>query len=139
MTWLDAAYDRYVAVAIGGEVGDVAGNRLNNAPEWAGRLWTEWNGSLASSDLLSLTIDATAQSTVFYTPFNDDVQRQLPYALVGARAQYGPAHRRWSINVYVRNLARADYIMAAFATSPAAYGGRPGAPRQFGVQLELRR
>lgn len=90
LTWLDATYDRYVAVAIGGVVGDVAGNRLNNAPEWAGRLWAGWNGSLASSDLLSLTIDATAQSTVFYTPFNDDVQRQRPYALVGARVQYGP-------------------------------------------------
>jgi iron complex outermembrane receptor protein len=139
VTWLDATYDRYIAVAIGGVIGDVAGNRLNNAPEWAGRLWAEWNGSLASSDLLSLTVDATAQSTVFYTPFNDDVQRQRPYALVGARAQYGPAHRRWSINVYARNLTGADYIMATFATSPAAYGGRPGASTQFGVQMELRR
>ena len=139
LTWLDATYDRYVAVAIGGTTSDVTGNRLNNAPEWAGRLWAEWNGSLASSDLLSLTVDATAQSTVFYTPFNDDVQRQRPYALVGARAQYGPAHRHWSINVYARNLTGTDYIMATFATSPAAYGGRPGAPTQFGVQLELRR
>jgi iron complex outermembrane receptor protein len=139
VTWLDATYDRYVAVAVGGVVGDVAGHRLNNAPEWAGRLWVEWKGRLASTDMLSLTVDATAQSTVFYTPFNDDLQRQLPYALVGARAEYGPAHRRWSINVYARNALGADYIMATFATSPAAYGGRPGAPTQFGVQMELRR
>jgi iron complex outermembrane receptor protein len=139
VTWLDATYDRYIAVAIGGVVGDVAGNRLNNAPEWAGRLWAEWNGRLTSSDLLSLTVDATAQSTVFYTPFNDDVQRQLPYALLGARAEYGPSHRRWSVNVYAKNVIGADYIMATFATSPAAYGGRPGAPTQFGVQMELRR
>ena len=139
MTWLDATYDRYVAVAIGGTTSDVAGNRLNNAPEWAGRLWAEWKGHLASAHVLSLTVDATAQSTVFFTPFNDDVQRQRPYALVGARAQYGPANRRWSINVYARNLTGTDYIMATFATSPAAYGSRPGAPTQFGVQLELRR
>jgi iron complex outermembrane receptor protein len=139
VTWLDATYDRYIAVAIGGVVGDVTGNRLNNAPEWAGRLWAEWNGRLTSSDLLSLTVDTTAQSTVFYTPFNDDVQRQLPYALLGARAEYGPSHRRWSVNVYAKNVIGADYIMATFATSPAAYGGRPGAPTQFGVQVELRR
>jgi len=139
LTWLDATYDQYVAVAIGGATRDVAGNRLNNAPEWAGRLWAEWKGTLASSALLTLTVDATAQSTVFFTPFNDDVQRQRPYALVGARAQYGPAHRHWSINVYARNLTGTDYIMATFATSPAAFGGRPGAPTQFGVQLELRR
>ena len=139
VTWLDATYDRYVAVTLDGTTGDVAGHRLNNAPEWAGRLWAEWKSSLASAHLLTLTVDATAQSTVFFTPFNDDVQRQLPYALLGARAEYGPSNRRWSINVYARNALSADYIMATFATSPAAYGGRPGAPRQFAVQLELRR
>jgi iron complex outermembrane receptor protein len=139
VTWLDATYDRYVAVALSGATSDVAGHRLNNAPEWSGRLWAEWNGRLTSSDALKLTVDATAQSTVFFTPFTDSVQRQLPYALVGARAEYGPAHRRWSVNVYARNLTGTDYIMATFATSPAAYGGRPGAPTQFGVQMELRR
>jgi iron complex outermembrane receptor protein len=139
LTWLDATYDRYVAVALGGAVGDVAGNRLSNAPEWAGRLWIEWNGNLGTSDRLSLTVDATAQSTVFYTPFNDDIQRQLPYALAGARAEYGPSHRRWSVTVYARNLTSTDYVMATFATSPAAYGGRPGASRQLGVQLLVRR
>ena len=41
LTWLDATYDQYIAVAISGDTGDVAGNRLNNAPEWAGRLWIE--------------------------------------------------------------------------------------------------
>ena len=139
LTWLDATYDRYIAVATGGAVGDVAGNRLNNAPEWAGRLWAQWNGNLRSSDLLSLTVDASAQSTVLYTPFNDDIQRQGPYALVGTSAEYGPRDRRWSINVYARNVTDTAYIMATFATSPAAYGGRPGASRRWGIQLWFRR
>ena len=39
LAWLDATYDRYIAVAVEGFTGDVSGNRLNNAPEWAGRLW----------------------------------------------------------------------------------------------------
>jgi iron complex outermembrane receptor protein len=139
VTWMDATYDRYIAVAMGGVTGDVAGNRLNNAPEWAGRLWLQWHGHLTASDLISLTADASAQSTVFYTPFNDDIQRQQPYALLGLRASYGPAHRRWSINGYVRNLTNTDYIMAAFATSPAAFGGRPGASRQIGLQFIVQR
>jgi iron complex outermembrane receptor protein len=139
VTWLDATYDRYTAVGPGGVVGDVAGNKLNNAPEWAGRMWMQWSGHVTAADLLSLIVDANAQSTVFYTPFNDDIQRQLPYALVSARAEYGPAHRRWSINAYVRNLTNTDYVMATFATSPAAFGGRPGASRQFGVQLVVQR
>jgi iron complex outermembrane recepter protein len=139
LTRLDATYDRYIAVAMGGVVGDVAGRRLNNAPEWSGRIWAEWAGSVAGTNLLALTIDATAQSTVFYTPFNDAVQRQLPYGLVGARAEYGPSHRHWSINTYARNLTGTEYVMATFATSPAAYGARPGASREVGVQVVLRK
>ena len=139
LTWLDATYDRYLAVGSGGLVADVAGKRLNNAPEWAGRLWAEWNAGLGASQRLSLAADATAQSTVFYTPFNDEIQRQHPYALIGARVEYGPSHRRWAVNAYARNLAGTDYIMATFATSPAAYGGRPGASRQVGVQLVWQR
>jgi iron complex outermembrane receptor protein len=139
LTWLDATYDRYVAVAIGGIVGDVSGNRLNNAPEWAGRLWAEWNGGVGGSNRLTLAADVTAQSTVYHTPFNDTIQRQLPYALVGARAEFGPAHRRWAVNAYARNLTNTDYIMATFATSPVAFGGRPGASRQMGLQLVLQR
>jgi iron complex outermembrane receptor protein len=139
LTWLQATYDQYIAVGLGGVTGDVAGNRLNNAPEWAGRLWLEWTGNIGSSGRLSFAADATAQSTVFYTPFNDTIQRQLPYGLLGGRAEFGPSDRRWAINVYGRNLTDADYIMATFATSPAAFGGRPGLSRQVGVQFEIRR
>jgi hypothetical protein len=48
-TWLDATYDRYIAVNNLNVTGDVAGNRLNNAPEWAGRLWIEWTGDVGRS------------------------------------------------------------------------------------------
>jgi iron complex outermembrane receptor protein len=139
LAWLDATYDRYTAVAIGGITGDVAGNRLNNAPEWSGRLWIDWIGNIGRSRRVTLTADATAQSTVYYTPFNDDIQRQRPYGLIGARAEYGPRDRRWALSAYARNLTNADYIMATFATSPAAFGGRPGPSRQVAIDLTLRR
>ena len=90
VTWLDATYDQYIAVANNGVTGDVAGNRLNNAPEWAGRFWIQWTGDIANSGRLSIAADATAQSMVFYTPFNDNVQRQGPYGLLGTRVEYGP-------------------------------------------------
>jgi iron complex outermembrane receptor protein len=137
--WLDATYDRYTAVGLGGITGDVAGKRLNNAPEWSGRLWFEWTGEIGESKRLTLTADATAQSTVFYTPFNDDIQRQRPYGMLGARAEFGPRDRRWTVNVSATNLMNTDYIMATFGTSPAAFGGRPGAPRQFGVQMTVQK
>src|SRR6185436_2122031 len=90
LAWLDATYDRYVAVGSGGITSDVAGNWLNNAPEWSGRLWVEWTGNVGRSTRMTLTADATAQSTVFYTPFNDLIQRSPPYGRLGARAELGP-------------------------------------------------
>jgi iron complex outermembrane recepter protein len=139
LAWLKATYDRYVAVGSGGVTSDVAGNRLNNAPEWSGRLWLEWTGHAGSSTRMALTVDATAQSTVFYTPFNDTIQRNRPFARLGARAEFGPSHRRWAVNVYARNLTNTDYITGAFGTSPVAFGGRPGPSRQIAIQLIIGR
>jgi len=139
LAWLDAVYDQYIAVANNGATGDVAGNRLNNAPEWAGRYWIEWNGDIGRARRLSISADATAQSTVFYTPFNDDIQRQSAYGLLGARIEYGPSDRRWALAAYARNLTGTEYITAAFGTVPTAFGGRPGAPRQFSVEFRVQR
>jgi iron complex outermembrane receptor protein len=139
VAWLDATYDQYTAVAIGGITADVAGNRLNNAPEWSGRAWVEWTGGFGRSRQLTFTADATAQSTVYYTPFNDRIQRQSPFGVLGARVEYAPSHRRWSINAYARNLTDTDYIMATFATSPAAFGGRPAESRHIAIEFTVRR
>ena len=139
VTWLDATYDQYIAVANNGVTGDVADNRLNNAPVWAGRFWIEWSGDVGRSGRLLIAADATAQSTVFYTPFNDNIQFQRPYGLVGARVEYGPSHRRWAVAAYARNVTNTDYITATFGTAPTAFGGRPGPSRQFAVEFALRR
>jgi iron complex outermembrane receptor protein len=139
LAWLDATYDHYIAVGIGGATGDVAGKRLNNAPEWSGRLWLEWTGNVGRSTRMTITADATAQSTVFYTPFNDTIQRQLPYGLLGARGEFGPSNRRWAVNVYARNTTNTAYINAAFGASPVAFGGRPGPSRETGIQLIIGR
>ena len=114
-------------------------NRLNNAPEWAGRLWIEWTGDVGRSRRLSISAESTAQSTVFYTPFNDSIQTQSPYGLLGARIEYGPGDRRWSVGAYARNLTNTDYVTGTFGTRPNAYAGRPGAPRQFAVEFTVRR
>jgi outer membrane receptor protein involved in Fe transport len=41
--------------------------------------------------------------------------------------------------MFVRNLTNQDYITGSFSSPPPAIGGRPGEPRQIGVQLRLRR
>jgi iron complex outermembrane receptor protein len=139
LTWLGATYDQYIAVNNLNVSGDVSGNRLNNAPEWAGRLWIEWTGNIGRSRRLSIAADATAQSTVFYTPFNDSIQQQGPYSLLGARVEYGSSQRRWVVAAYARNLANTDYITATFGTAPTAFGGRPGLSRQIAIDFTVRR
>lgn len=138
MAWLDAIYDRYIAVGVGGVTGDVTGHRLNNAPEWSGRVWLEWNGRIPRAGVASMRADGRWQSTVFFTPFNDTIQRQRPYGLLDVSVEVGPEHRHWSLGVYARNLTNEDYITGSFSSPPPAIGGRPGEPREAGVQLTLR-
>jgi iron complex outermembrane recepter protein len=138
VAWLDATYDRYTATGPGGVSRDVTGNRLNNAPEWSGRFWIQWTTGIGRGESLSLRADSTWQSTVFFNPFNDDVQQQRPYGLLGVGAEYGPPHR-WSVAVYGRNLTNEDFITGAFGTPAPAIGGRPAEPREVGLQFVIRR
>jgi iron complex outermembrane receptor protein len=139
LAWLDATYDRYIAVGVGGVTGDVTGHRLNNVPEWSGRLWLEWTGEIGRPGVVSLRAESRWQSTVFFTPFNDGVQRQRPYGLLDLSAEFGPRHRHWSVGLYARNLTNEDYITGSFSSPPPAIGGRPGEPRAVGIQLTVAR
>jgi outer membrane receptor protein involved in Fe transport len=139
LAWLDATYDGYIAVAVDGTTGDVSGNSLINAPALAGRLWIEWTGDIGHSRRVSLSAESSVQSTVFFTPFNDSIQRQSPYGLLGARVEYGPGHRRWTIGAYARNLTNTDYVTGTFGTPPTAYAGRPAPSRQFALEFAVRR
>lgn len=138
LAWLDAAYDRYLAIGIGGVTGDAAGHRLNNAPEWSGRVWLEWDRPVGAH-LFTLRADSRWQTTVFFTPFNDNVQRQLAYSILDVSAAFGPRNTRWSIAGFARNLTDTDYITGTFASPPPAIGGRPGNARQLGVLLQVSR
>ena len=82
---------------------------------------------------LSLRAESRWQSTVFFTPFNDGIQRQSAYGLLDGSGEFGPAHRQWSVTAWARNLTNTDYITGSFSTPIPAIGGRPGAPRQAGV------
>ena len=76
---------------------------------------------------------------VFFTPFNDAIQRQASYALLGCSAEFRPLRRHWSLAVYARNLTGEQYITGTFGTPAPAIGGRPGEPLQIGLQFAVRR
>jgi iron complex outermembrane recepter protein len=137
LAWLDARYDRYTAVGPGGATRDVAGNRLSNAPEWSGRLWLEWSARAGRLGALRLRAEARGRSTAFFTAFNDEVERQLPYGLLDASAELARPH--WSLAAYGRNLTDEAYITGSFSSPPPAIGGRPGPSREWGLRVSVRR
>jgi iron complex outermembrane receptor protein len=137
LAWLDARYDEYVAVGVGGVTGDVSGRFLSNAPEWSGRAFVDWRVGAGRAGTLSLRADARFQSTVYFTPFNDDVQRQDPYGLLDASLEL--QHGRLAFGAYARNLTGESYITGTFSSPPPAIGGRPGEPRLVGFELALRK
>jgi iron complex outermembrane receptor protein len=138
LAWLSTNYDHYLAVGTGGLTGDVAGNSLSNAPTWSGRLWLQWRGAIGGA-LLAARAETRAQATVFFTPFNDEVQRQRPYGLLDLSAQLRTRSGHWSVAVFARNLTNEDYITGTFSSPPPAIGGRPGESRQAGLQLTISR
>jgi len=76
---------------------------------------------------------------VFYTPFNDSIERHRPYGLFGARIEYGPGHRRWTVGAYARNLMNTGYVTGTFGSPPTAFAGRPAPARQFAMEFTVRR
>jgi iron complex outermembrane receptor protein len=135
LAWLDSRYDEYIAVDVGGATGDVSGRFLSNAPEWSGRTFVDWSLAAGRVGTVSLRADARLQSTVYFTPFNDAVQRQRPYGLIDGSLEL--RRGRLAITAYARNLAGADYVTGTFGAALPAIGGRPGEPRLLGVELAL--
>ena len=141
LSWLDATYDRYEAVGPGDVRGDAAGHHLNNAPEWSGSGSAVYELATGRSGTASLRGDVSWQSGVFFSPFNTVIEAQRAHALVHLRAGFEPRSRRWETAVYVRNVGNREYLTGATATNVGfpAFTGRPGEPRQWGLQLTLRR
>jgi iron complex outermembrane receptor protein len=139
IAWLDATYDRYVAIGLGGVTRDAAGHRLNNAPAWSGSTSVIYELAAGRAGTVSVRGDAVWQSRVFFTAFNDAIDSQEAYGLVHLRAGFEPRSRRWELAVYVRNVGRREYITGT-ATNVIlpAFNGRPGEPRHWGTQLTLR-
>ena len=137
-SWLDAAYDRYIAAAAGGVTQDAAGHRLNNAPEWSGSQAVIYDVAAGDAGTISLRGDVSWQSRVFFSAFNDAIETQAAYWLVHLRAGFAPASRRWELALYSRNVGNREYITGTASFPVNSIGGRPGDPRHWGTQFTLR-
>lgn len=135
-----ATYDRYIAVAAGGRTADVAGNTLNNAPAWSGYASATYSHPAFGGRRTFIRGDLHWQSRVFFTPFNDAVETQGEYALAHLRAGVAARSGRWDVALYVRNIFNQVYFTGTLNQPDLpAILARPGAPRQWGTQLTVRK
>jgi outer membrane receptor protein involved in Fe transport len=101
-------------------------------------MWLEYGRPVGRLGVLSVSLDVIGQSTVYFTPINDAVQRQGPYRLVNANIRVRP-RQSWSVGLYARNLTDTDYIVGATGVTLPVIAGLPGERRQCGVQFALTR
>ena len=140
LAWLDAEYKSYPAASVATSAApiDASGNALNNAPEFSGGLFAQYNHTTNSGGYFYLRGEYQFKSEVFFTVDNNDVETQDGYGLLNMFAGYTSSSGRFSAELFGRNLADKEYITSSgsFTLVPA---GRVGWPVTYGIQLSIRR
>jgi iron complex outermembrane receptor protein len=139
LAWLDARYERYLALRADGSSFDAADRRLNSAPPWSGRAAATWTTSAGRAGTLSIAAEVQALARHFFSPSNDDVQSQGAYAVIHARAALEARSKRWVIGLFGRNLANQPFLIGTVSSSPVGTTGHPGESRSVGVEFSVRR
>jgi iron complex outermembrane receptor protein len=137
-TYLNAKYRRFTT-------GDyrqafkqisVAGNRLQNAPEFSFRAGADYDIAIGSAGKLNARADVNWQGRVFFTEFNNADATQAPYALINAGLRFTSANDKYFVDVWGRNLANKLVITNNIITAPLFSSVRVGSvapPRTYGA------
>ncbi|WP_295530067.1 TonB-dependent receptor [Novosphingobium sp. Chol11] len=137
-TYLNAKYRQFNSgdYRQGFAVVSLAGKRLSNAPEFSFRAGANYDIPLGVSGTLNVRGDVNWQDRVFFTEFNNADATQGAYALVSAGLKYTSEDKRWSLEVWGRNLTNQLVLTNNIITAPLFNSVRVGSvapPRTYGV------
>ena len=133
VAYLDGRFKSFKDVLAGV---DRSGNRLPEAPKWNLSGLVRYETPLANGTA-SAQLDATWNSSRFFTIENGAAQRQAAYAVVNGSIGYafGP-DEKFAVRVFVKNLLDKDYLVSGFALNTFGLNAfQPGQPRSFGVSI----
>jgi iron complex outermembrane receptor protein len=133
VNYFHGTYGDYIAVVDNRSV-DVDGEGLTQAPSWKGSLNVNYEYPLSIGGSLFAYSDVTWQDTVYFVP--DHSLKQSPYSLVNARLGYKSPNDEWQVATFVRNAFDEEYYTSGDTTPQPGYGGRPGIPRTYGVEVQ---
>jgi iron complex outermembrane receptor protein len=128
ISWLDATYDRFLfpygvcranvaADPTCRGIGlnqpralDVAGNRLNNAPEIKGNVFAQYTLPLGGAGDLSVLAQYSHTDDIEFNAANDPNERQKAYSLLDARVAWTSPSGSLEIAAWGKNLTDEDYF-----------------------------
>ncbi|WP_136162660.1 TonB-dependent receptor [Sphingomonas flavalba] len=136
IAYLHARFKDFVVFSGGNQ--QLAGNRLQQAPDWTMNIGYEHTWDVGDG-----TLTARAQthyeSKSYFTFFNFDADKQSGYHRSDVTLTYRAPDDRWALEAYVRNLE--DKLILAYAdvtgSTWGTYRYTYQAPRTFGARLTV--
>ncbi|GLK43933.1 MULTISPECIES: TonB-dependent receptor [Novosphingobium] len=139
LAYLDAKYKQFLyADPLSGQVLDLEGYRLQNAPKWNASFGANFVIPLGNGADLVSDVSYTYTSSKYYTAILDTPRSKIqPTHLVDASLTYKPDGGAWSVGLWATNLLDSRYMSTVF-DSPG-YAGLAGyaPPRQWGGSVSF--
>jgi iron complex outermembrane receptor protein len=122
---------------------DLAGARLNNAPEWKGNIAADFTLPVGDNEL-AMNLSYAFQSKVNYTLAQDPATVQSAYGILNGSIGFGDSDDVWRVTLFARNLLDRQYY-ANIANQRQSFGQNiltgtlpRDFRRQFGLRVSLR-
>ncbi|MFN3425280.1 MAG: TonB-dependent receptor [Novosphingobium meiothermophilum] len=117
-------------------VKDLSGNRTRMSPKWSLNLNPTYDIDVSNGGTVRLGTNFAFRSKQYHTEFNDDRMAQDDYIQLDANIMYRDPSRKFSANLWVRNLTNELVYAGSFAVSTSrAIGGTLMPPRTYGITL----
>ncbi|NHO67396.1 TonB-dependent receptor [Aestuariicella hydrocarbonica] len=138
VAYIDATFDSLDAPVVdgAGDIVDISGNELPNAPELAFTLSYEQVFSLGDAGEITARIDGKYSSSFYYDAFNNADTESPSYAVGNLSMKYVTPDAQWEIQGYVRNFTDEDILSKAtrnYVGHWNEYQFQP--PRTYGVRV----
>lgn len=119
---------------------DLAGNRLQNAPEFSAGAAVSYEHYLANDSRLTFRSDVNWQDRVFFTEFNNADATQGAHAIWNAGVGYASRDEKFTVDLWVRNITNEFVITNNIITAPLYNSVRVGSlapPRTYGITVGM--
>ena len=112
------------------------GNPLNAAPETSVNLGLTYNTELEVGGSLSVSLDASYRSRIYYREFGQKLDSTDGYSLLNLNVNWRSPDDLYAARVFVRNLTDEDYYTSILGSN-TTYGrqGTWNRPRQVGFEV----